>query len=139
MRERDRERGRERDRGRERGTEGGMDIGRDREFHGEISSTSAQSEIFKPSDSHKTNNSIYCRCKLTCSPMYCTNKIRQTEMLMVGHNTQDQHWQLITKRECSPSRQQKITKQDFPGTTADAGKKTINKMTTKQGRDKSQL
>ena len=38
---------------------------RDREFHGEIMSTSARSEIFKPSHSHITNNSIYCRCKLT--------------------------------------------------------------------------
>ena len=38
---------------------------RDREFHGEITSTSAQSEIFKPSHSHITNSSIYCRCKLT--------------------------------------------------------------------------
>ena len=38
---------------------------RDREFHGEITSTSARSEIFKPSHSHITNNSIYCRCKLT--------------------------------------------------------------------------
>ena len=55
------------------------------EFHGEITSTSAQIEIFKPSHSHITNNSIYCRCKLTWSSMYCTNRIRQTEMLMVGH------------------------------------------------------
>ena len=36
----------------------------DREFHRENTSTSAQSEIFKPSHSHITNNSIYCRCKL---------------------------------------------------------------------------
>ena len=64
---------------------------RDREFHGEIMSTSAESEIFKPSHSHLTNNSIYGRCKLTWIPMYCTNKIRQTEMQMVGHNKQDQH------------------------------------------------
>ena len=63
----------------------------DREFHGEITSTSAQIEIFKPSHSHITNNSIYCRCKLTWSPMYCTNKIRHTEILMVGHKRQDQH------------------------------------------------
>ena len=81
---------------------------RDREFHGEISSTSAQSEIFKPSYSHITNSSIYCRCKLTWSPMYCTNRIVPTEILMAGHNRQDQHWQLITEREreSSPSRQQ---------------------------------
>ena len=63
----------------------------DREFHEEITSTSAQSEIFKPSHSHITNNSIYCRCKLTWSPMYCTNKIRHTEILMVGHKRQHQH------------------------------------------------
>ena len=63
---------------------------RDREFHAEITSTSAQSEIFKPSHSHIPNYSIYCRYKLTWSPMYCTNKIRQTEMLMVGHKKQDQ-------------------------------------------------
>ena len=56
---------------------------RDREFHGEITSTSAQSEIFKPLHSHITINSIYCRCKLTWIPMHCTNKIRQTEMLIV--------------------------------------------------------
>ena len=75
----------------------------DREFHREIMSTSAQSEIFKPSHAHVTNNNIYCRCKLTWSPMYCTNKITQTEILMVGHKRQDQHQQRIPKGECSPS------------------------------------
>ena len=91
-RERERERKSERERGREGGREGVLrETERDREFHGEITSTSAQSEIFKPSHSHIPNYSIYGRCKLTWSSMYCTNKIRQTEMLMVGHNRQDQH------------------------------------------------
>ena len=81
-RKRERERERERDRERDRERE---------EFHGEITSTSAQSEIFKPSHSHITNNSIYCRCKMTWSPMYGTNKNRQTEMLMVGHSRHYQH------------------------------------------------
>ena len=96
MRKRERKKERERDRGgREREREGGRegvlrDTERDREFHAEITSTSAQSEIFKPSHSHIPNYSIYCRYKLTWSPMYCTNKIRQTEMLMVGHKRQDQ-------------------------------------------------
>ena len=44
---------------------------REREYHGEVTSTSAQSEIFKPSHTHMTNNSIYCRCKLIWSPMNC--------------------------------------------------------------------
>ena len=112
--EREREGGRKRggggrERGREREREGVLrETERDREFHGEITSTSAQSEIFKPSHSHITNSSIYCRCKLTWSPMYCTNRIGPTEILMAGHNRQDQHWQLITEREreSSPSRQQ---------------------------------
>ena len=112
--EREREGGRKRggggrERGREREREGVLrETERDREFHGEITSTSAQSEIFKPSHSHITNRSIYCRCKLTWSPMYCTNRIGPTEILMAGHNRQDQHWQLITEREreSSPSRQQ---------------------------------
>ena len=38
---------------------------RDREFHGEITSTGTQSELIKPSHCHITNSSIYCRCKLT--------------------------------------------------------------------------
>ena len=84
-RARDKERERKRERKREKERE------REREFHGEITSTSAQSEIFKPSHSHITNNSIHCRCKLTWSPMYCTNKTRHTEILMVGHKRQDQH------------------------------------------------
>ena len=44
---------------------------REREYHGEVTSTSAQSEIFKPSHTHMTNSSIYCRCKLIWSPMNC--------------------------------------------------------------------
>ena len=115
----------------------------DREFHRQITSTSAQSEIFIPSHSHITNSSIYCRCKLTWSPMYCTNRIRPTEILMAGQNRQDQHWQLITERERAvrhdSSKSHDFSKQDFLRTTADAGKKIINKMTTKQGQDKSQL
>ena len=31
---------------------------REREYHGEVIQTSAQSEIFKPSHTHITNNSI---------------------------------------------------------------------------------
>ena len=48
-------------------------------------------------------------------------------MLMVGHNRQDQHWQLIPKREsavCSESSKSHVsTKQDFLRTTADTDKK----------------
>ena len=80
---------RERERERERGK--GRAIEREGGRGGEITSTSAQSEIFKPSHSHITNSSIYCRCKLTWSPMYCTNRFRPTEILMAGHNRQDQH------------------------------------------------
>ena len=80
---------------RERGREGGEGVlretERDREFHGEITSTGTQSELIKPSHSHITNSSIYCRCKLTWSPMYYTNRIRPTEILMAGHSRQDQH------------------------------------------------
>ena len=79
-----------------RETEGGREgvlreAERDRVFHEEITSTSARSEIFKPSHSHITNSSIYCRCKLTRSLIYCTNRFRPTEILMAGHNRQDQH------------------------------------------------
>ena len=57
-REKERDRGREEERTRKRG--GG------REFHRDIASTgSAQSVIFKPSNSHINNNSIYCSHKLT--------------------------------------------------------------------------
>ena len=56
MRERKREGGREREKERDRG----------REFHRDITSTgSAQSVIFKPSNSHIDNNGIYCSHKLT--------------------------------------------------------------------------
>ena len=47
-----------------------------------------------------------CRYKLTCSTMYWRNKIRQTEMLLKHHNTQDQGYQLITIRGCSQSQEQ---------------------------------
>ena len=83
--------GRARDKERERKRERMREKQREREFHGEITSTSAQSEIFKPSHSHITNNSIYCRCKLTWSLIYCTNRFRPMEILMAGHNRQDQH------------------------------------------------
>ena len=114
-REREREREKEgggergRERVRERGREGVLrETERDREFHGEITSPSAQSKIFNPSHSHITNSSIYCRCKLTWSPMYCTNRIGPMGILMADQNRQDQHWQLFIEREreSSPSRQQ---------------------------------
>ena len=47
-----------------------------------------------------------CRYKLTWSTMCWRNKIRQTEMLLKRHNTQDQGYQLITIRGCSQSREQ---------------------------------
>ena len=84
---------------REGGTEGEREGGRgereregEREDHGGVTPTGgSQSEIFIPSHSHITNSSIYCRCKLTWSPMYCTNRIGPTEILMASHNRQDQH------------------------------------------------
>ena len=65
MREGKRSRKSERERSRERERE------REREYHGEVTSTSAQSEIFKPSHTHMSNNSICSRCKLIWSPMNC--------------------------------------------------------------------
>ena len=48
-------------------------------------------------------------------------------MLMLGHNRQDQHWQLIPKRESTvrseSSKSHVSTKQDFLRTTADTDKK----------------
>ena len=64
------------------GREGRMEVGRDRgrggerererqtEDHGAVTPTGgSQSEILIPSHSHITNNSIYCRYKLTWSSM----------------------------------------------------------------------
>ena len=65
-----------RDRGRDGGRAGGRERGererdRQREDHRGVTPTGgSQSEIFIPSHSHITNNSIYCRYKLTWSPMY---------------------------------------------------------------------
>ena len=57
---------------RERGREGeGGERERQTEDHGTVTPTGgSQSEILIPSHSHITNNSIYCRYKLTWSPMY---------------------------------------------------------------------
>ena len=58
---------------RERGREerGGGERERQTEDHGAVTLTGgSQSEILIPSHSHITNNSIYCRYKLTWSSMY---------------------------------------------------------------------
>ena len=59
-----------RERGREGGEGGERERERQTEDHGAVTPTGgSQSEILIPSHSHITNNSIYCRYKLTWSSM----------------------------------------------------------------------
>ena len=60
---------------------------------------------------------------------------QQTRPTLAAHNRERKTEQSVTTAVNHMTFQNSI----FFGQTADAGKKTINKMTTKQGQDKSQL
>ena len=83
--EKERERKRERERTRERERE------RERENTTGTLHQQALKVKYSNHHTHISNNSISCRYNLTWSPMYCTNTIWQTEMLMECYNRQDQH------------------------------------------------
>ena len=94
-REREREREKERERERERKRERERTRERERERERENTTGTLHQQAIKVKYSnhhtHISNNSISCSYNLTCGPMYCTNTIWQTEMLMECYNRQDQH------------------------------------------------
>ena len=89
------EREREIKREKERETERERDREREREREKENTTGTLHQQALKVKYSnhhtHISNNSISCRYNLTWSPMYCTNTIWQTQMLMECYNRQDQH------------------------------------------------
>ena len=89
--ERERERARKRERENERERERERERGRERENTTGTLHQQALKVKYSNHHPHISNNSISCRYNLTWSPMYCTNTIWQTEMLMECYNRQDQH------------------------------------------------